>query len=238
MATKTKAKVVHRVHLFGGDKGGVGKTFVCRTYLEYCQHQGLEFIPVEADRYNPDVANRYHHLPFEYAIFSDDEQQTRADEIVELAKAKTVIISLPSQVGRPLGHWLDDAIPTAARYAIEFVYWFVSSGAYESLDLLKQELQRHGRQLPFVLVRNHGVGEAWEIEQVEGLGTLMEDLNVPAIDFPKLPIKERNLLDKHNLPLGQARTSAVFRNRSMSQDRIEKFLSKAYRAFEATGLVR
>lgn len=29
------AKVKRRVHLFGGDKGGVGKTFVCRTCIQY-----------------------------------------------------------------------------------------------------------------------------------------------------------------------------------------------------------
>lgn len=237
MAAKAKAKLIHRVHLFGGDKGGVGKTFVCRAYIEYCHHKGLAFIPVEADRYNPDVANRYRNLHFEYAIFSDDEQQTRADEIIELAKAKTVVISLPSQVGRPLGDWLEDAIPTASRYDIEFVYWFISSGAYESLDLLKQELQRHGKHMPFVLVRNHGVGEEWDVAQVEGLPALMQSLKVPAIDFPKLPIKERNLLDKNNLTLGDARTSEIFKSRSMSQDRIEKFLRKAYAAFESTGLV-
>ena len=231
------AKLKRRVHLFGGDKGGVGKTFVCRTCIQYYLDKQLPFVPVEADRYNPDVANRYQQLPFEYAIFSDDEQQTRADDIVELAKDKTVIISLPSQVGRPLGRWLEDAIQTAAKYGIEFVYWFISSGAYESLDLLKAALARHGQQMPFVLVCNHGVGEEWDVDQVEGLAALIQDLKVVTIDFPKLPIKERNLLDKNNLTLGEARTAEVFKARSMSQDRIEKFLRKAYAGFGATGLL-
>ncbi|MEO1299345.1 MAG: hypothetical protein AAFW75_26955 [Cyanobacteria bacterium J06636_16] len=226
-----------RVHFFDGDKGGVGKSFCCKAFIQYLIDQDISFVPVEADRYNPDVATRYSQLPFQFAIFSDDAQQTRADEIVELAKDKTVVISLPSQVGKPLNLWLDDAIETSARYQIQFVRWFVSSGAYESLELFYVALKKHGTDVPFVLVRNFGVGEEWDVRQIEGLPELMKKLKVKAIDFPKLPIKERNLLDKNNLSLGESRTSDLFKNLSMSRDRIEKFLRKTYRAFDSTGLV-
>jgi hypothetical protein len=226
-----------RVHFFDGDKGGVGKTFCCRTFIQYFLDQAIDFTPLEADRYNPDVATRYADLPFEFAIFSDDERQTKADEIVEFAKIKPVIISLPSQVGKPLNLWLADAIDTAAKHKIEFVRWFVSSGAYESLELLYVALKEHGANMPFVLVKNYGVGEEWDTKQVDGLAELMAKLKVKEIDFPKLPMQERNLLDKNNLTLGAARTSDVFKNLSVSRDRVEKFLKKAYKSFESTGLI-
>jgi hypothetical protein len=226
-----------RVHFFDGDKGGVGKTFCCRTFIQYFLDKEIGFTPLEADRYNPDVATRYIDLPFEFAIFSDDERQTKADEIVEFAKVKPVIISLPSQVGKPLNLWLEDAIETAARHKIQFVRWFVSSGAYESLELLDVALKEHGRNMPFILVKNYGVGEEWETHQVDGLTELMSKLKVKEIDFPKLPMQERNLLDKNNLTLGAAKTSEIFKNLSVSRDRVDKFLRKAYKSFESTGLV-
>lgn len=226
-----------RVHFFDGDKGGVGKSFCCRVFIQYFLDKKIDFTPLEADRYNPDVATRYADLPFEFAIFSDDEHQTKADEIVELAKVKPVIISLPSQVGKPLNLWLEDAIDTAARHKIQFVRWFVSSGAYESLELLYVALKEQGGNMPFVLVKNYGVGEEWDISQVDGLAELMTKLKVKEIDFPKLPKVERNLLDKNNLTPGAARTSEVFKNLSVSQDRIERFLKKAYTAFDSSGLV-
>lgn len=229
--------LVKRVHFCDGDKGGVGKSFVCRTLIQYFVDKGIGFTPLEADRYNPDVATRYIDLPFEFAIFSDDERQTKADEIVEFAKAKPVIISLPSQVGKPLNLWLDDAIDSARRHKIQFVRWFVSSGSYESLELFYVALKEHGDSMPFVLVQNQGVGEEWDTSQVEGLPELMKKLKVKVIDFPKLPLQERNLLDKNNLTLGAARTSELFKNLSISRDRIEKFLKKAYNSFESTGLV-
>jgi hypothetical protein len=226
-----------KVHFLDGDKGGVGKTFCCRTFVQYFIDKGIDFTPIEADRYNPDVATRYANLPFELAIFSDDERQTKADEIVEFAKVKPVIISLPSQVGKPLNRWLDDAIDTAAKHKIQFIRWFVSSGAYESLELFYVALKEHGANMPFVLVQNQGVGEEWDTSQVDGLPELMTKLKVKTIDFPKLPFQERNLLDKNNLPLGEVRSSELFNNLSMSRDRVEKFLRKAYKSFESTGLV-
>jgi hypothetical protein len=226
-----------KVHFFDGDKGGVGKSFCCRTFIQYFLDKGIDFIPLEADRYNPDVATRYADLPFEFAIFSDDERQTKADEIVEFAKTKPVIISLPSQVGKPLNLWLDDAIDTAAKHKIQFVRWFVSSGAYESLELFYVALKEHGANMSFILVQNQGVGEEWDTSQVDGLAELMAKLKVKVIDFPKLPLQERNLLDKNNLTLGAVRTSDLFKNLSVSRDRIEKFLKKAYKSFESTGLV-
>lgn len=226
-----------KVHFWDGDKGGVGKTFGCRTHVQYFLDKDIPFTPVEADRYNPDVATRYADLSFEYAIFSDDERQTKADEIIEYAKVNPVIISLPSQVGRPLNAWFDDALGTAKKHKIQFVRWFVSSGAYESLELFYLALQEHGDNMPFVLVKNYGVGEEWDVHQVDGLADLMAKLKVKTIDFPKLPLQERNLLDKKGLTFGEARTSEVFSSLSVSRDRIENFLRKAYQSFESTGLV-
>jgi len=225
-----------RVHFFDGDKGGVGKSFCCRAFIQYFLDKGINFTLVDADRYNPDVASRYSELPFQLAIFSDNPDQMRADELVEYAKAKPVVISLPSQVGKPLNLWLDDAIEVAKKHKIQFVRWFVSSGSYESLNLFHIALKKHGENIPFVLVQNQGVGVEWDTSQIEGLPELMSKLKVKVIDFPKLPLQERTLLDKNNLTLGAARTSDFFKNLSMSRDRIEKFLEKAYKSFETTGL--
>lgn len=227
-----------KVHFFDGDKGGVGKSFCCRTFIQLFLDKSIDFVPIEADRYNPDVANRYANLLFELAIFSDDERQTKADEIVEFAKTKPVIISLPSQVGKPLNIWLEDALGTANRNKITFVRWFITSGAYESLDLFYVSLKEHGANMHYVLVKNYGVGEDWsEIEAIEGLSDLMKKYKVKVIEFPKLQFQERNLLDKNNLALGDARTSPILEKLSVSRDRIEKFLKKAYKSFESTGLV-
>lgn len=225
-----------RIHFFDGDKGGVGKSFCCRTLIQYFLDRNLPFVPVEADRYNPDVLNRYLTLGFQYAIFSDDEKQTSADELIEYAQEKPVIISLPSQVGKLLNLWLEDALEAAASHNIEFVRWFVTSGSYESVALFNESLKELGGSVNYVLVKNNGVGEDWsELEEFKGLKTLMVKHKVKTIEFPKLPFKERNLLDKNNLTFGESRNSALIK--TVSRTRVEKFLAEAYSAFESTGLL-
>ena len=89
-------------HLVDGEKGGVGKSFVARTMIEYRLDKDLPFVAVETDRSNADVANVYKGL-CKYAVFTEEEKQAdKADRIFELAIDNPVIVSLPSQVHRAM----------------------------------------------------------------------------------------------------------------------------------------
>ena len=47
------------IHLFGGEKGGVGKSFVCRTAIAFHLHRQLDFVAFDADRSIADVLRIY-----------------------------------------------------------------------------------------------------------------------------------------------------------------------------------
>ncbi|MFE4105980.1 hypothetical protein [Almyronema epifaneia] len=224
------------IHLVDGDKGGVGKSFVCSTLIQYFIDHNLDFIPVEADRYNPDVANRYGDLAFQFAIFSDDERQTQADQLRDLAVKQPLIISLPSQVGQPLNSWLDMALFDAADEGVSFVRWFITSGTFESLNLFQIALERHGGNFPHVLVKNWGVSDDWsELASLADLNKLMKRHKVQVIDFPRLPWQESNLVQKKNWTFAQARAANDLP--SMSRTKVKRFLKEAYTAFESTGRI-
>ena len=230
------------INLSDGDKGGVGKSMVVMTMMQYYLDHNREFVPVEADRYNPDVANRYKNLKFEFATFSEDEQVTSGvdsenpDQIIDLASETDIIVSLPAQVGIPLNKWIDTALIACEENGASFVRWFVTSGTYESLNLFKIALKRHGHAMPFVLVKNWGMNDDWsEIEAFDGLLTLLDDYDVKMIDFPKLAWREANLIQKHNWRFSEARVAKNLH--LMQRTRIKTFLAEAYRAFESTGLL-
>lgn len=44
------------IHFVDGEKGGVGKSFVAKTMIQYRLERQLPFVAVETDRSNPDVA--------------------------------------------------------------------------------------------------------------------------------------------------------------------------------------
>ena len=230
------------IHLLDGDKGGIGKSFVAMTLIQYFLDNSREFVAVEADRYNPDVANRYRDLNFRFATFSEDEQVSSAndnenpDQIIDIAALSDVIVSLPAQVGIPLKTWIDTALIACEETGSSFVRWFVTSGTYESLNLFKIALKRHGKSMPFVLVKNWGMSDDWsEIEAFDGLLNLVDKYQVKAIDFPKLTWKEANLIQKHNWRFSEARSAKDLH--LMQRTRIKTFLSEAYSAFESTGLL-
>ena len=43
------------VRLVGGEKGGVGKSFVCRSVLDDHLERGVGYVPSDADRDEPDA---------------------------------------------------------------------------------------------------------------------------------------------------------------------------------------
>ena len=95
------------IHLIDGEKGGVGKSFIARTMIQYGLDRNLSFVAVESDRSNPDVSRVYQDI-CKFAVFSEDEKQAdKADRIFEYAIEKPVIVSLPSQVERAVQSWID-----------------------------------------------------------------------------------------------------------------------------------
>ncbi len=62
------------IHLGDGEKGGVGKSLVVRTLIQYHLDRTLPFVAVETDRSNPDVAGIYKGL-CQYAVFTENEKQ-------------------------------------------------------------------------------------------------------------------------------------------------------------------
>ena len=85
------------IHFIDGEKGGVGKSFIAKTMIQYCLDRNLPFVAVETDRSNPDVAGVYKEI-CQYAIFTEDEKQAnKADRIFEMAISKPVIASVSEE---------------------------------------------------------------------------------------------------------------------------------------------
>ncbi len=60
--------------MIDGEKGGVGKSFVDRTMIQYCLDRNFPFIAVETERSNPDVAGVYKDI-CQYAVLTEYEKQ-------------------------------------------------------------------------------------------------------------------------------------------------------------------
>lgn len=224
------------IHLIDGEKGGVGKSTVAKVMIQYAIDRELEFTAVETDRSNPDVANIYGEI-VKRAILSENEKQAhKADRIFELALSKPLIVSLPSQVHKPLRTWIEnnELLEIGENYNVRFQKWFVSNGEFDSIKLFTKSVNYYGEKIPHILVRNFGLCDEWgQIDDDVEVQESIKNYNVKVIDFPKLGHNERYLINKGQLSFGDARESKDLT--ILGKQRVINFLNSAYAAFDSTG---
>jgi hypothetical protein len=228
------------IHLFGGEKGGVGKSFVCRAVIQYHLDNDVSFTVFDTDRSNPDVKRIYQDANCRVAVFSEGEKyEDTANAIYNAALEKRVIVNLPAQVFIPVKDWFEknELLAVAAEDGVSFFYWFVCDGGYDSLKLLAKSLSYFQSDVAHILVKNWGKCDDWEpLDNDERLQSLIEKYKVKVIDFPKfIGNADRNAIDARSWTFGEARESQEFG--SISRQRVKRFLREAYEAIEVAGVL-
>ncbi|PMB21886.1 cobalamin biosynthesis protein CobQ [Fischerella thermalis] len=235
---KISTKSPTTIHLIDGEKGGCGKSFLSRAFIEYCISIGLDTAIVDADISNKDISKIYSGV--ETAFFSDDEKQAQqADKIFDLAFEKSVIVNLPAQVYTNVTQWIqrNDLIELGKENSITFVKWFVCTGGVDSVNFFLESLEDLGNQMLHVFVRNWGMCDDWKyIDEMPEFIAAKTKYNFTVMDLPKFPFWERNQVDR----LGATFEDALAHHELgvVSKQRVKNFLKQAYAAFKETGLVR
>lgn len=228
------------IHLFGGEKGGVGKSFVCRTAIAYHLKHEIEFVAFDSDRSNPDVMRIYGPVTgCEGAVFSEGEKyEDTANSVFNAAMEKRVLVNLPAQSLIPLKDWIEknELFDLAADSGIEFVSWFVSDCGYDSLKLFGQSLDFFGDRARHVFVANYGMTEDWEaLKKDKALMQRLRSDNVKVLKFPKfMGNYDRNQIDALCLTFEAAAEHHEFS--AIGRQRVKSFLRKAFEQFEQMGV--
>lgn len=223
------------IHFFGGEKGGAGKSFVCRAAIQYHIDRGIPITVFDTDRSNPDVRRIYQELGCQVAVFSEGEKyEDTANAIYNAALTKRVLVNLPAQVFIPVKDWFEKngLFEIAPGDGVKFFYWFVCDGGYDSLKLLGRSLEYFQARMPHILVKNGGKCDDWEsLDKDDSLQAMIAQYGVKVVDFPKfIGNADRNQIDAKSWTFGQARESSEFG--SISRNRVKRFLEGAYAAFD------
>lgn len=231
--TENQTRQYHYLDLFDGEKGGVGKTFIAKTAIQYQIDNKYNFVAVEADRSNPDVAQVYReHCKFSH-FTENDRKASKADRIFELALEKNVIVNLPSQVQTPLKTWFDtnNLFELGEEYGVVFRKWFVTNGEFDSVNLFLKSLELYGDKMPHFLVKNWGLCDEWgQVNEDPKVREAIKKYKVIEIEFPKLGYSERYLINKHRLNFARAKEDR--RLTVLGRQRVANFLKSAYKIFD------
>lgn len=227
------------LHFFGGEKGGVGKSFLCRAAIEYHVQQVNQDITVfETDRSNDDVRRIYSkQVPVKLAIFSESEKfEDAANAVYNMAVERRILCNLPAQVFPAIRQWFEvnQLAALAPDDGVSFTLWFVTDGSYDSLTLFSKSLGFFGSNVRHILVKNWGRCDDFEaLDDDKELQALITQYRVPVMDFPKCHgSKARNKIDRESLTFSEAisRNPVVFD--SINRSRIARFLQEVFAQFE------
>jgi hypothetical protein len=171
--------VTTKIHLIGGEKGGVGKSMVSRLLAQYFIDQQLPFVGFDTDRSHGALLRFYAGYASPVLI----DRYEALDHIVEAAveqPGRRVLVDLAAQTHEPLVTWMEDSgvLDMAAEAGFALNYWHVMDSGRDSVDLLSRLLDRFGTRLNYVLVRNQLRGD--DFSQLEQSGQLDRALGLGA----------------------------------------------------------
>ena len=229
------------IHLFGGEKGGVGKSFVCRTAIAYHLDRDIDFVPFDSDRSNADVLRIYGKpAGCRQAIFSEAERyDDAANGIFNAAlEGHRVLVNLPAQAMPALTQWINDneLFELADETEVAFVSWFVSDCGLDSLKLFGEMLETFGDRVQHVFVANYGMTERWErLKDNKDLMDQMREAGVKLVKFPKFVGRAvRDIIDEQSLTFEAAKASDELD--PIGRQGVKSFLRKSFEQFDAAGV--
>jgi len=175
------------IHLIGGEKGGVGKSFVARTLAQYMIDRTIPFVGFDTDRSHGALLRFYEGYASPIVLDRSDN----LDAIVEAAVAepeRRILVDLAAQTHAPLTHWIEECglLDAEEELGISMRYWHIMDAGRDSTDLLKSLLDHFGSRLDYVIVRNQLRAESFDVLERSGEQQRALDLGAKVITIKRL----------------------------------------------------
>ncbi len=229
-----------KIHLIGGEKGGVGKSIVARLLAQYLIDRQIPFVGFDTDR-SHGALMRF------YAGFASPVQIDRyemLDNIIEAAVEmpdRRVLVDLAAQTHEPLKRWIDESgvLEVAADTGTTLHYWHVMDNGRDSLDLLGRLLNEYGDKVQHVIVRNQLRGDDFKL--LDASPALAQ---AQALGARTLTIKHQNDAVMHKIDAtnssfwhaSQAADKEATGLGLMDRQRVKVWLRDAYAGFDSVGV--
>lgn len=234
------------IHCCGGEKGGVGKSTVCKVILQYLIDNNISFVGFDTDRSASDLKKAYDRpgLDIREAIFSEAAQhENAAKELFNTALETTVLVNLAASSFEPVSSWIrnNELLEISKEEGIKFYLWFVTDGSVESVGALYKSLQTFGKDIAHILVKNTGRNPSsdWRlIDEDLKLKGLMKTCKVKELVFPKFYGEEEfKIIRDNSLGFREALDSKDLGFGPIERQRIRRFLRESYEALESMNIL-
>jgi len=229
-----------RILLIGGEKGGVGKSLVSRALAQYFIDHSMPFVGFDTDR-SHGALMRFHA---DYASPILIDRYEALDHIVEVAVEQSglrVLVDLAAQTHAPLVAWMDDSgvLDLARENGLQITYWHVMDTGRDSVDLLRQILERFQDRLNYVVVRNQLRGNDFSNLEKSGLLDRLSDLGGRVIEVKQLHQSVIQKIDAKDSSFWAAKQSGTEFGAGlglMERQRLKTWMNHVFAEFSAAGV--
>ncbi len=234
-----KHEVLSKIHLIGGEKGGVGKSMVARLLAQYFIDQQTPFIGFDTDRSHGSLMRFY----ADYASPALVDRYEALDAIIEAAveqPGRRVLVDLAAQTHDPLVKWMDESgvLDMADLSGLLLQYWHVMDAGRDSVDLLERLLDRFGQRLHYVLVLNELRGDDFGILERSGQLDRALGLGAKVVRIRRLHDAVVQKIDARNCSFWAARHANAIDGPGlglMERQRLKLWMNNVYDAFAKVG---
>ena len=225
-----------RIHLVGGEKGGVGKSVLARVLAQYHIDQGIPFKAFDGDLSHGALVRYYG----DYSEAVDIRNFESADRIVEEAveSGHDVIVDLPAQAASVLERWAADAglVDLSNEIGVTLTLWHVMDDGTDSIRLLERTLNAYGEGPDYVVVRNYGRGNDFSLFDESEARTRAEAMGAHIMDLPGLHTGSMRKIDRVGASLWAAannKDEAIGPTLGLlERQRVKVWLNKVYTALD------
>ncbi|MBI5255439.1 MAG: mobilization protein [Burkholderiales bacterium] len=235
-----EAPATSKIHLIGGEKGGVGKSLVSRLLAQHFIDRSIPFVGFDSDRSHGALMRFY--AGYAAPVLAD--RYEALDAIVESAveqPGRRVLVDLAAQTHAPLVQWMEDSgvLDLADVSGVALHYWHVMDNGKDSVDLLRRLLDQFGMRMRYVLVKNQVRGD--DFSQLEQSGEQARALALGArvVTIRRLHDAVVQKIDASNASFWAARNSQGREGPSlglMERQRLKLWLNHAQAELEAVGV--
>lgn len=222
--------------LFHGDKGGVGKSFCCCSYIDALISQGRsdEVLVVESDTRNPDVARMFQsYLPVRKVDLKKHEGWMQLIDIMAQDPNREVVVSLPAGVGHQLEKESDYLVYVLSQLEHPLrVFWPINR-MKDSLILLRSFLNTSvaASALRIEVIMNGVFGEKEQFTRWLESKTRQEFLQLKQAGEFYLPELHCRVVDDVSGPFSQSIKDLPFSSRV----ELERWMADGYERFFSAG---
>jgi hypothetical protein len=203
-ATIPDKKTMHekpRLILTHGEKGGVGKSTLARVIADFLNARDASFRAFDAEGATGQLL-RFH--PGETAPVDPGNAATIApvlDYAMEAAGKRIALVDLGARSGDEVKGWLyrGGALEEACAGRLGITVVYVLGGAVDSVGHLKECYGALGRDVNYVVVRNYGVAEKFDVYDQSNVRQDLLAVGAREIDFPALDASVYQSVDRASL---------------------------------------